>query len=388
MTTTGAQNNQSGKTPDTGIEAWMPQRAMTLDAARRHSSFVRGARRVLFVSAASLVGVLGWYFVNAPETLTPTASATESVKMVNPIYKGRTLDGLGYRIAADVATRYTQNADELKLAKPILSFSRIHGAQDSIVYADIGVYNNKTQVLELQDNVLLNTDDGYLCNTNQSRVFVKGKRIEGEKTIDCMGSFGTTSGNAYEISDKYSQLVLKEGMKARFVPDQEQADLRGAAAPDDMLDSETVQTGFGTHNPVDVIADRATYKGDKITLTGNVVVTQDVVRIEANRMDLFRKEVGKTETGDKKYGDVNRIEAIGGFKYSNADDKLAGDKGVYERDKHTITVTGKVTYTQAEGNSISGCRLIYNLNTSRAKFDGECRETQQETGRVVIKTGQ
>ena len=164
-----------------------------------------------------------------------------------------------------------------------------------------------------------------------------------------------------------------------------QEDLRGATNLADAAKTENLQTGFGTHNPVDVIADRATYKGEKITLSGNVIVNQNDVRIEANRMDLFRKKTGKTEAGDATYGDVNRIEAIGGFKYSNAEDKLAGDKGVYERDKHTITVTGKVNYTQAKGNSISGCRLIYDLKTSRAKFDGECKNTQQETGRVVIK---
>lgn len=390
MTTTGLQNNQS-KQNLMGINSWQPQRAMTLDAARRHSAFVKGGRRVLLISAASLIGVLGWYFVNAPDTLTPTASASESVKMVNPIYKGRTLDGLGYRIAANEAVRTTQNPDELKLANPILSFSRVRGVQDSVVHADIGIYNHKKQVLELQDHVRLNTDDGYLCNTAQSRVYVKGKRIEGESAIECKGVFGTTSGNAYEITDKYSQLILKKGMKAQFVPEDSQHDLRGTATVKATLADAAngnLQTEFGTHNPVDVIADRATYKGEKITLTGNVIVRQDDVRIEANRMDLFRKKIGKTETGDTKYGDVNRIEAIGGFKYSNAEDKLAGDKGVYERDKHTITVTGKVSYTQAKGSSISGCRLVYDLETSRAKFDGGCVNTQQETGRIVIKTGQ
>ena len=385
MTPIDVQNNQQ-QNPE-GINSWQPQRAMTLDAARRHSAFVKGGRRALLISAAALVGVLGWYFVNAPDTLTPTASASESVKMVNPIYKGRTLDGLGYRIAAHEAVRTTQNPDELKLANPILSFSRVRGVQDSVVHADIGIYNHKKQVLELQDHVRLNTDDGYLCNTAQSRVYVKGKRIEGESAIKCAGTFGTTSGNAYEITDKYSQLILKKGMKAQFVPEESQHDLRGTATLADAANGN-LQTEFGTHNPVDVIADRAAYKGEKITLTGNVIVKQEDVRIEANRMDLYRKKTGKTESGDAKYGDVNRIEAIGGFKYSNAEDKLAGDKGVYERDKHTITVTGKVSYTQAKGNSISGCRLVYDLETSRAKFDGGCVNTQQETGRVVIKTGQ
>ncbi len=388
MTTASEQNTQAGQGSDQEVMSWQPQRAMALEAARRHSARVKTGRRVLLTGAVTLVGTLGWYFIHAPESLTPTASATESVKMVNPIYKGRTLDGLGYRIAADEATRYTQNPDELKLEKPILSFSRVQGVQDSVVYADLGIYNHKKQVLALENNVRLNTDDGYLCNTRQSQVFVKGKRIEGESAIDCKGSFGTTSGNAYEITDQYSQLVLKKGMKAHLVPKQDQAEFPVPTTMADPVQGDTLPSGFSTHNPVDVIADRAIYKGEKITLTGNVIVQQDDVRIQADRMELYRKKTGKTESGDDKYGDVNRIEAIGKFKYSNAEDKLAGDKGVYVRDKNTITVTGNVTYVQEQKSSISGCRLVYDLDSSRAKFDGGCKNTKQEAGRVIIKTGQ
>ena len=389
MTSITRKNGHDQNMPDMAPDAfWQPRRASTLSIARRHSAFIKVLRRILLSCALGVVGLLAWYFTTTPKSLTPVANADITVKMVNPIYKGRTSDGLSYRISAKDAVRYFNEPDEVKLAKPILNFLRHDTAQESVVYANVGLYDNKEHILELRDNVYLNTDDGYKCTTNHSRIFIKGKRIEGDTAIDCVGSFGKTYGNAYEISDDYQAFVFKDGMTAHLVSAQSEEELRGPASPTDVKNSLNTRKSFGTQDPVDIIANRALYKGAKISLTGNVIVHQDNVSISANRMELYREKQGKTESGDNLYGDVKRIEAIGSFKYSNATSTVSGDKGVYERNKNIITVTGNVTYSQVKGNSVSGCKLVYDLTTNRAKFDGSCRNKKNKTGRVVIKTGQ
>lgn len=217
MSTTSVSNNESND--GHSLQFWEPRRALTLDAARRHSVLVRRARYVLLGFAALLVGMLVWSFINAPKPMDQTGNAEETVKMINPVYKGRTSDGLPYRINADEATRYYANPDEVILANPILNFLRTDRAAESLIIANSGVYNNSTQVMELRQDVQMDTDNGYSCKTTHARVFVKGKRIEGDEPISCTGDFGIASGNAFEINDDYTEFVFKNGMNARLNPE-------------------------------------------------------------------------------------------------------------------------------------------------------------------------
>jgi len=344
--------------------------------------------------AALLVLMLVWYFISAPTTPPPTANADETVKMVNPIYKGRTGDGLPYRIMANDAVRFIQNPDEVRLSSPILSFLRDGGAGESTVLAVTGFFDSKAQVLELKQNVNLNTDDGYACKTNHSRVFVKGKRIEGDELINCTGNFGQAQGNAYEINENYTEFVFKNGMTARLIPEQADdslglPDLRGPQETKPEPKPSGPDVSFGNNDPVDVKAERAVYIGPKTILTGDVDVRQLEARIVADRMDLFREKI-EIEGSDKaSYGNINRIIAIGSFKYSTPENSVKGNKGVYERDKNIITVTGNVTFTQENGNSVSGDKMVYDLTANRVEFGGNCVGKNCKTDkRVNIRIGQ
>ncbi|PHS42477.1 MAG: LPS export ABC transporter periplasmic protein LptC [Robiginitomaculum sp.] len=206
---------------------WEPRRVLTLEAARRHSSIIRIARFVLIGFAGFLMLLLLWFFVKTPQSIVSEDNPDETVKMIRPVYKGRTSDNLPYRITADVAVRFIQSPDETKLVNPVLNFLRTNGAEESIVLAANGLYNAETQVLELHNDVNLQTDDGTDCKTTHARIFVKVKRIEGDELIDCTGGFGRAGGNAYEINENYTVLVFKQGMTAHIIP-KKTPELRGA----------------------------------------------------------------------------------------------------------------------------------------------------------------
>ena len=198
---------------------WEPRHALSLDSARRHSLFIRKARLALMVFSSILILILLWYFISTPKPKPPEDNPDETVKMVNPVYKGRTADNLPFRITADEAVRFIQNPDETKLVNPVLNFLRSSEAKESQVLALTGLYNSETHVLELQQDVHLNTDDGNDCSTSHARIFVKEKRIEGDEAIACTGKFGRVAGSSYEINDNYAEFVFKGGMTARIIPE-------------------------------------------------------------------------------------------------------------------------------------------------------------------------
>ncbi len=152
--------------------------------------------------------------------------------------------------------------------------------------------------------------------------------------------------------------------------------------------TSTAQISFGGQEPIDVKAERATYKGAKTVLSGDVNIQQGSATILADRMDLFRVQGEQSEGGFVQLGNISRIVAVGNFKYITPQNSVTGDKGVYERDKNIITVTGNVKFTQDSGNTVTGNKMIYDLTTSRARVDGNCSGRDcRKNERVVIKIG-
>ncbi len=152
------------------------------------------------------------------------------------------------------------------------------------------------------------------------------------------------------------------------------------------------QVSFGNDKPINVKAERATYRGSVTVLSGDVIVKQGDATILSDRMDLFRNEI-KLEgingnANSIKLGNINRILAVGNFKYSTSENSVTGDKGVYERDKEIITVTGNARFVQTNGNTVTGNKMIYDLNTNRARIDGNCSGRDcQGNDRVKINIG-
>ncbi len=193
---------------------WEPKRTLTLEAARRHSKRIKLMQRVLMAVSACLVLYLVFQFATQGKTIIIEDNPTESVKMINPRYSGRTDDGLPFYLTALSATRMLTNRTEVMLEKPVLEFLRDNGASASFINADTGTYDDVNKVLNLRTAVDLKTDDGNFCVTTHARIFAREKRIEGDERIECKGNFGIVNGNAYEINDNYKVFVFKSGMDA------------------------------------------------------------------------------------------------------------------------------------------------------------------------------
>ena len=143
------------------------------------------------------------------------------------------------------------------------------------------------------------------------------------------------------------------------------------------------QFGFGGDLPISVSAQTATYKGGLTILTDDVVVSQDDTTVMADRMDIFRDQAegDNSAAGSLKLGAITRIEAEGSFRFTNPDNTVTGDRGVYDAAAQTVVVTGDVVLTQPDGSSVRGNRMVYNLETGAASFGTAC--TGGSCGRVT-----
>ena len=354
---------------------WEPKRTLTLEAARKHSKRIKALRLILMLVSAGLASYLGYEFLTGGSSgIDWDDNPTESVKMIGPRYSGRTGDGEPYYLTAEHATRTVTNRNEVELKNPVLEFIREDGAEASFVVAETGTYDDVNKILNLEFSVDLTTDDGNICRTDQARIFTQEKRIEGDKRIECIGSFGIANGNAFEIKDKYKTFVFKNGMDA--VIQRETTDTVTPSSPTSLSGQ-----AFGDDTPINITADTATYTGGLTVLQGNVDVKQGKNTTQSDEMDIFRNEAKSESSNSLKLGAIRRIDAKGNFKYSTPDNLVTGDRGVYQRGKEIMTVTGEVKVKQPSGSMAETDKLIYNVKTETIRFTGNCQGQGCSKGR-------
>lgn len=367
---------------------WEPKRTLTLAAARKHTLRIRAIRHALIGISAALAVILIYFFATQSSGAQFEDDPDTSVKMVNPRYSGRTADGLPFYLTSDTATRELETRNEIALVAPVLEFIRADGAESSYIEAEVGEYDDVAKVLDLREDVVLETDDGYRCTTTHARIYAQEKRIEGDEPIQCTGNFGEVSGTRYEVIDEYRTFVFKDGMTSRIERDP-------ASARVSAVDDETAPTperrrafGFAGNGPIAVSATRAVYNEGTTDLEGDVMVVQDGATVFSDEMIILRDKAENRAAGSIKLGAIREITGTGNFRYVSDTNDVRGDQGVYKRAEEQIIVTGDVSVMQEGGNTVSTDRLTYDTESETIQFSGQCQGRDcglQGRTRVTIK---
>ncbi|WP_298914519.1 LptA/OstA family protein [uncultured Algimonas sp.] len=131
-----------------------------------------------------------------------------------------------------------------------------------------------------------------------------------------------------------------------------------------------------------------------ITLTGQADVRQGDVRILADEIVIHSRQDGGASAGPSVgtvADDIDRVIATGNFFYITPEQEVRGNQGVYTAADDTFVVTGDVILTQ-EDSVVRGTRLIYELNTQKARVVTDCQgrrcPTQERVAILIRDTSQ
>ena len=137
-----------------------------------------------------------------------------------------------------------------------------------------------------------------------------------------------------------------------------------------------VMRNHDSNAPVNFNADRIEVqdRADRVVVSGNVVVTQAGMTLNAARMTVaYRKQPnGQTSpnTGTGPSGvEIDRIDASGSVVVTKQDQTARGDVAIYDLNSKLITMLGNVSLTQG-ANRLNGGRLVMDLNSGRSTVDG------------------
>lgn len=123
--------------------------------------------------------------------------------------------------------------------------------------------------------------------------------------------------------------------------------------------------------PIAYSADTLEYQEDKrlLVLTGNVDVTQDNARIQADRLTITFKPSGAATTPNPQVGsgDIDRMIAEGRVFYVRPAQKARGDRAVYDANSDTVTFTGNVVIASEE-NVTRSDTVVLEIGAQRTTF--------------------
>jgi lipopolysaccharide export system protein LptA len=134
--------------------------------------------------------------------------------------------------------------------------------------------------------------------------------------------------------------------------------------------------GHNSDAPIDLTADRLEVqeRADRAMFSGNVKVTQDELTLDTSRLTVAYSSSGGVQ--------IKRLDASGGVTVRSPSETARGTFGIYDLDRKLITLVGDVVL-QREGSSISGQRLVIDLDSGRAIIDGGPAGIGQSGGRVT-----
>ena len=203
-----------------------PARAMVPGPRTRHngagySRFVVLMKLLLPTVALVLVGlVVVWPYLQTTDSRfrigfsALKAREAENPAMVNARYVGTDKSRKPFSITADLAKNLLTGTAEIELEMPKADVT-LDDNSWLVVTAETGIYNRKTETLDLVGAVNLFHDSGYEIRTEKALVALEKGIAVGSMPVAGHGPFGNLTAEGFRLEDK-GKLIIFTG-KAKLV---------------------------------------------------------------------------------------------------------------------------------------------------------------------------
>jgi lipopolysaccharide export system protein LptC len=193
---------------------------LLFQAAVRHSRYVRVLRILVpIIIVVGIAGGAGYHLLNKPLRALATlpgdignlgVSGTKST-MQHPRIAGFTSDRRGSELTAQAAARDLLTPDVIEL-------QGLHATlemQNNVSFkttAHSGFYDTKSELLTLEDNILVTTTSGYQAKMTQAVIDIRAGKIVSEKPVEVKSHEWLVKSNRMEVSDSGDVVRFDRGV--------------------------------------------------------------------------------------------------------------------------------------------------------------------------------
>lgn len=206
-------------------------------AARRHSRLVRGLRIAVpaAVGVIAIAAFLLTYFnplrvlARLPVNIGDLVVSGTKITMERPHLSGFTRDSRGYELSADAAAQDLTRPDFVEL-RNIKAKVQMQDQSTLQMTAVTGLYNSKTETLQLDQNIDLSSSTGYAGHLSEALVDIRKGSVVSNKPVKLKLLQGTLDAGRLEIVDSGDLIRFDDVQMMLKLPDAP-AGQTGSAAP-------------------------------------------------------------------------------------------------------------------------------------------------------------
>jgi lipopolysaccharide export system protein LptC len=200
-----------------------PRREVTMRGAQRRASLARVSRILFFVALIALIAPVAYFMLRpeppaGPEPEPGLAGEAGVQVMTGFNLEGQDADGRPFQVVADTLTRRSaDDGNTVELASPcFLDNARPGQEAETTVCSLAGAYDSTTEILQLETDVDLTTDNGYAFRTSSARVHVVERRAEGDDPVEGTGPFGAVRADRWAFEQDGAILHFEGNVRTVF----------------------------------------------------------------------------------------------------------------------------------------------------------------------------
>lgn len=362
--------------------------------AHRHSRRVSLLRIALPVAAVCLFGAYGLLVrlsvgigsSGGELKVSMPSMVGENLVMSNPEYHGFGKDGSRFVVRSRTASQDIRQTKPIALEGIEARMLQPDGTL-AVLRSDRGTYVTASGVLELFDDVRVDSDNGMRARLTKATVATKEGRVVSTDPVQLLTPTGEVRGARMVLLQKQRQVALTDGVTARFVPSQDSA----------RKTSEGPRALGASSGPVDIVSQRLDLDDVKkiAVFSGGVTAVQGDARLETPELeahydgaaggggapvsggDPITKEAPAATPADPTQGKLKRLVANNGVVLTRGSDVARSRKAEFDVAGETAVLDGGVLLTSAPDRQATGERAEIDLKSERSRLIGS----------VVVTTG-
>ena len=289
-----------------------------------------------------------------------------------------------------ISTFFADQVDETKAGSKLLKIINPEGnipAGDNRfvnIDSDIGYYNQETQVIELEENVVAVYDEGTTAETEYARYDFKANYGNGNQQVYAYGAWGKLWAEGFKYYQEKELIVLTGKSKVKNEDNTLWADKEiRYYRTENRLEAEQNVKAVNLENTMYADLMKTFFVAgsqkeiEKIEAYGNVRIIDDANTIYADKMIALMR-------ADKK-NTIEKIEAFDNVKVVTSDGTANGNYGLYFPEKNEVELRHNVIIIQ-DGNVIKGDKAVTNLTTSVSKVLADKTNKKRVSGVITGAT--
>jgi lipopolysaccharide export system protein LptC len=226
-------------TPRAAREIGRPNGDRLFRAAARHSRFVRWMRRAIpaGIALVAAVIIIATFFNpfrligSFPIDIGKVSLSGTKITMEAPRLAGFTSDSRPYEMTARAAAQDVTKPDILEL-KGINAKVQLKDGQHVQIKAINGLYDTKSEVLKLRDEIVLTTTSGYEGRLSEATVETGTGHIVSDSPVELkLLNGGRLNANHLEVVDNGDSIQFSGGVELLLNQETQSSDLRGSTKP-------------------------------------------------------------------------------------------------------------------------------------------------------------